>query len=157
MDNEKALETATALLAPFAQSTARPDPLRLDAMLAVDQLLPAVKALMDNKWGYLVAISGVDLGPATGQLEVLYHFGGADNGITTSLRVRIPRANATVPSVCGPVPSASLYERELSEMLGITVVDTPNPEHLFLPDGWPDGLYPLRKDAPVPTATSLKS
>ena len=32
------------------------------------------------------------------------------------------------------------------EMFGVTVVDTPNPDRLFLPDEWPAGVYPLRKD-----------
>jgi Ni,Fe-hydrogenase III component G len=31
-------------------------------------------------------------------------------------------------------------------MLGLTVTGTPDPSRLFLPDDWPDGVYPLRKD-----------
>jgi NADH-quinone oxidoreductase subunit D len=31
-------------------------------------------------------------------------------------------------------------------MFGVDVVGTPNPDRLFLPDDWPDGVYPLRKD-----------
>ena len=38
------------------------------------------------------------------------------------------------------------FERELSEMFGVTVVGIPNPERLYLPDDWPEGVYPLRKD-----------
>jgi Ni,Fe-hydrogenase III component G len=31
-------------------------------------------------------------------------------------------------------------------MLGITITGTPNPDRLFLPDDWPVGVHPLRKD-----------
>jgi Ni,Fe-hydrogenase III component G len=31
-------------------------------------------------------------------------------------------------------------------MFGNTVAGTPNTARLFLPDEWPDGVYPLRKD-----------
>ena len=51
-----------------------------------------------------------------------------------------------VPSVCAIIPSASFFERELIEMFGITVDGTPNRDRLFLPDDWPQGVYPLRKD-----------
>ena len=45
---------------------------------------------------------------------------------------------------------ATFFERELSEMFGITVVGTPNPDRLFLPDDWPTDAPPLRKDFIVP-------
>jgi Ni,Fe-hydrogenase III component G len=31
-------------------------------------------------------------------------------------------------------------------MFGITVVDLPNPDKLYLPEDWPDHEFPLRKD-----------
>jgi Ni,Fe-hydrogenase III component G len=64
-----------------------------------------------------------------------------------TLRVPTAREAASVPSVCGLIPSASVFERELVEMFGITVVGTPDNSRLFLADDWPDGIYPLRKDA----------
>jgi Ni,Fe-hydrogenase III component G len=51
-----------------------------------------------------------------------------------------------IPTVCNLIPSAIFFERELIEMFGITVEGTPNTDHLFLPDEWPEGVYPLRKD-----------
>jgi Ni,Fe-hydrogenase III component G len=41
---------------------------------------------------------------------------------------------------------ATLYERELIEMFGITIEGTPNTDKLLLPDDWPAGVYPLRKE-----------
>ncbi len=31
-------------------------------------------------------------------------------------------------------------------MFGITVIGLRNPAHLYLPDDWEDGVYPLRKE-----------
>jgi Ni,Fe-hydrogenase III component G len=43
------------------------------------------------------------------------------------------------------VPTATLYERELQEMFGFVIEETPVPDRLVLPDDWPAGVYPLRK------------
>jgi Ni,Fe-hydrogenase III component G len=75
---------------------------------------------------------------------VLYHF--CSGAAIVTLRTHIPREAACVSSICGLVPSAGFFERELSEMLGVTVVDAPAAGRLFLPDDWPEGVYPLRKD-----------
>lgn len=157
MNTETALQTAGTLLAPYAQSTAQPEPGRIDLVIAAEHLVPAAQALIDRRWGYLSALTAIDRGPQEATLEALYFFCGTDNAAVVTLRVPIPRHDARIPSVCGPIPSASLYEREMAEMFGITVVGTPNPARLFLPDDWPADVAPLRKDAVVATATTLQS
>jgi NADH:ubiquinone oxidoreductase subunit C len=116
----------------------------LDVTITPDELLTVIQTLLDNDWGYLATITGVDLGVEAGQIEVLYHF--CHGAAVVTLSVKVPRDNAVVPSICGIIPSASFFERELIEMLGITITNTPNTDHLFLPDNWPDNVYPLRKD-----------
>lgn len=147
---EPALQHALALLGALAApdvpgATEQPPAQhRHDIAIAPEDLPAAIQALIDARWGYLAAITGIDLGPEAGQIEAIYHLcAGAD---VLWLRVRLPRDDARVPSVCGVIPSASFYERELSEMLGVTVVGTPDPRPLFLPEEWPQGVYPLRKD-----------
>jgi Ni,Fe-hydrogenase III component G len=77
-------------------------------------------------------------------MEVLYQF--CEGAAVLTLRVMIDRESAVIPTVCCLIPSASFFERELGEMFGITIEGTPNTERLFLPDEWPVGVYPLRKD-----------
>jgi len=144
MDTEKILNTAKELLTEWAADTEQPDPNRLDVIIEPANLPAAAKALHAARWGYLVTITGLDKGDDEDGLEALYHF--CSNNAVTTLRVQIPKNDPSVPTICGIIPSASLVERELSEMFGITVVGTPDPSHLFLPDGWPDDQYPLRKD-----------
>jgi Ni,Fe-hydrogenase III component G len=139
-----AVETAQTLLAQWATETATPDPKRLDVSITADNLIAAVTALREARWGYLAAITGLDKGKDKGQIEVLYQFCSGPTVLT--LRVLVPRDAAVVPSVCGVIPSASFLERELMEMLGVQAEGTPNTSRLYLPDEWPAGVYPLRKD-----------
>jgi Ni,Fe-hydrogenase III component G len=138
------LATAEQLLSSWIQSQETPGPNRLDVVVAVYDLLPAVQVLQQSGWGYLAAITGLDLGPEAGQIEVLYHF--CSGAAVVTLRVPIERDAAVVPSLCGAIPSAGVFERELMEMFGVTVDGAPNTDRLFLPDEWPEGVYPLRKD-----------
>lgn len=144
MDTELSIQKAEGLVQGWAQRAERPAPERLEVWLATEDLLAAVRAVVDDEWGYLAAITGLDLGVEEGQIEVLYHF--CRGAAVLGLRVLTPREAAMVPSVCPVIPSAGFYERELSEMLGVTVAGTPDPARLFLPDEWPAGVYPLRKD-----------
>jgi Ni,Fe-hydrogenase III component G len=147
MDDETTLQTARQLLAQWTQATTTPEPHRLDVIVSTADLVAAVTALRQARWGYLSAITGLDLGVEANTMEVLYHF-CAGKAIVT-LRVRVSRMNPGVPSICAIIPSATLFERELGEMFGITVVNTPNSDRLYLPDDWPQGAYPMRKDFEV--------
>ncbi len=144
MMTDAALQQATTLLAPWAKETTTPSLDRVDVQIDSGSLLDAVRALTESHWGYLSAITGLDLGVEKGEFEVLYHF--CASAAILTLRVHISRTEAAIPSVCEVLAYASFFERELSEMLGITVVNTPDPSRLFLPDDWPEGVYPLRKD-----------
>lgn len=148
---EARLHAAQQLLSAWAGEWQTPEPNRLDVPVSADNLLLAVAALDSSNWGYLAAITGLDLGVDAGQMEVLYHF--CSGAAVVTLRVAAPREAASVPSVCGVIPSASVFERELVEMFGLTVVDTPDATHLFLPDDWPENVYPLRKDAVLETSS----
>ncbi len=138
-----ALHTAMKLLEPRALKITEPAAHRMDVYLDAGRLLPAVKSLREARWGFLTAITGLDDVKAN-EIEVLYHF--CNGSAIVNLRVRIPREGASLPSICGLAPGATFFERELSEMFGVTVMGTPNPDRLFLPDDWPQDVYPLRKD-----------
>lgn len=143
-DTTALLQIAESILAPWAKEMTRPDVTRLDVIIEPQDIAPAATALHEANWGFLTAITGLDLGVEAGKLEVLYHF--CEGAALVNLRVTLPRDNPVIDSVCGAIPAASFFERELSEMFGVTVAGTPNSDKLFLPEDWPDGVYPLRKD-----------
>ncbi len=146
------VQELTSLLAPWARNVTQSEGDLAWVTVAPEDLVAAVKTLVGTRKVYLSAITGRDLGPQAGQVEVLYHFPCCATAGVITLRVHTPHASGAVPSVCGVIPSVSLYERELREMLGIEVTGTPDTSRLFLPDEWPADVYPLRKDAVLPTA-----
>lgn len=148
---EEKLQAARDILASWAGEIQTPEPNRLDVPVTAENLIAAVTALDAARWGYLSAITGLDLGVEAGQIEVLYHF--CEGAAVVTLRVATLRAESSVPSVCPVIPSGSIFERELVEMMGIDVVGTPDRGRLFLAEDWPDGVYPLRKDAVLELGT----
>lgn len=145
MTTETLLQEAGRILTPFAQSSDTPESNRLDVVVGVDDLPRATAAMQAAGWGYLSTITGLDAGPDMGFMEAIYHF--CNCAAVASLRVRLPRnGQPEIATIADHIPVASFYERELSEMLGVHVVGTPDPSHLFLPDDWPDGVFPNRKD-----------
>lgn len=147
---ESLLAQAVQLVGDKAVSQSAPEPNRIDLIVEPARLLDCVAPLASAHWGYLSAITGLDHGVESGQLEVLYHF--CNRAAVVTLRVPLPRQNPVVPSVCGLIPAATLFEREVMEMFGVVCEGTPDSRRLFLPDDWPDGTYPLRKDFIVPAS-----
>jgi len=147
MDTETLLKQAEGLLQPFVGAIIRKEENRLDSLVEVQNLKAAVKAMMDARWGYLMAITGLDHPAAEGQtegvLEAVYLF--ANEAAIAGLRVAVPYSHAVIPSICDIYPSATLYERELIELFGLDIEGTPVRDHLVLSDDWPDGVYPMRK------------
>lgn len=152
MTTESLLEEAVQLIGDKAAAQSVPEPGRIDLAVEPVRLLECVGALTKAQWGYLSSITGLDLGPQDGHIEALYHF--CRMAAVLTLRVSMPRENAVVPSVCGVIPAATLFERELMEMFGVVCEGTPDSRRLFLSDDWPAGVYPLRKDFIVPGPAS---
>jgi ech hydrogenase subunit E len=122
MGTQETLNLATEIAQSWGWVTEikRPEPNRLDARLrSPDDLLPIAAALRVKRLGYLAAITGLDLGIEASKLEVLYHF--CVGAAVITLRVHLPREKASVPTLSEIIPSAGPYERELSEVYGITV------------------------------------
>jgi len=144
--NEK-LEQVAGLLANWTIANRDLAPNRLDIKVLVEDLQLAVAVLRQSNWGHLSAITGLDQGREAGKIEALYQFCfGAD---VLTLRVALDRTAPALPSICGIVPAADVLEWELSEMFGITIGGSPNRKHLYLPNDWPEEVYPMRKDAAV--------
>ena len=51
-----------------------------------------------------------------------------------------------VESLAGIIKGTEWIEREINELLGVTFKNHPNMIHLILPEDWPKGNYPLRRD-----------
>jgi len=70
-----------------------------------------------------------------------------DDKCFITVRTEINPDTLEFPSVTPRVPACVWGERELRDMFGLRPVGLPDERRLVLPDDWPDGLYPLRKDS----------
>ena len=94
---------------------------------------------------YIISI-GADDRPYSGDFMVFHDFAFDKDKIILSIITQIPADNPKVDSISDIIPGANWAEREIRDMFGIEPVGHPYPKRLVLPDGWPDGLHPLRKD-----------
>lgn len=146
MDTQTALTQAQELVQPWTISTAQPEAHRLDVKVSRENFKAAITAVKQAKWGYLAAITGLDVAATDeveGQVEGLYHF--CEGAAVLTIRVAVPYSDPYLPTICDLIPAATLYEREFIEMFGVILEGTPSTDRLLLADDWPVGIYPLRK------------
>lgn len=110
-----------------------------------------------QKHPHLAIISSSDLGA---QVELIYHFtiyyGHHLEELSLGLRVKLPKSDLRIPTITDLIPGALFTERETQEMMGVEVVGIPDKRRLFLPEDFPEGVYPWRKDEKSPPADMLR-
>lgn len=115
---------------------------RIFLTVDVANLIPACKVAKD-KMGYthVTTITARDTGSA---IDVLYHL--TQKGLILTIKVSTDRDKPSVTSITPLFPGAVMYERECHDILNVDVVGHPDMRRLVLPDDWPEGVFPLRKD-----------
>ncbi len=104
-----------------------------------------------QEYPHFSVISSADLGD---YIELLYHF-TVDYGIPNeekiiSLRVKLPKNSLRIETITDKIPGALISEREIHEMVGVEFIGLKDTRHFFLPENWPEGKYPWRRDATFP-------
>lgn len=116
---------------------------RIFVDVSAADLAAALDALVHElEFSMLLTITGLDLGE---RLGVIYHM-ARPSGVVLNLSTSVPKAEPVLQTVTAMFPAAELYERELADLLGMQVQGLPQGPRYPLPDDWPDGQYPLRKD-----------
>jgi Ni,Fe-hydrogenase III large subunit/Ni,Fe-hydrogenase III component G len=114
-----------------------------------DDLPAAAAALIGAHAMALATVVATDeLATGDGDLKVRYVFeptapAAPDRFVT--LLVSVDAARPEVPSLTTTVPAANWHEREMRDLFGIVPVGHPDPRPLVVHDGWPQGVFPLRK------------
>lgn len=96
---------------------------------------------------YTISV-GIDSRPLNGHFEVLHFFAFDKEGLRVGLRFLVPPDDPKIDSITPIIPGANWAEREVRDFIGVEPVGHPDPRRLVLPDDWPEGIYPLRKDVP---------
>jgi len=85
-----------------------------------------------------------------GDFGVAYDLYSHSHNHKFTLRVRVPRDNAVVPTVTGAWLTASWHEREAWDLLGIRFDGHPDLRRILLEEHWVG--HPLRKDYVMPAS-----
>ena len=93
-----------------------------------------------------VATIGADDRPFSGNFLVAHNFAFDRDHVLCSVLSELPADDAKIDSISDRVPAASWAEREMRDLVGIEPVGHRYLKRLVLPDGWPEGVHPLRKD-----------
>ena len=106
-------------------------------------------AFLNDELGFnfLCTISGVDTGE---DFQLIYHL-SHDCGTVLNVRVSAPHSDPVFDTVTDIYKGGMLYELEARNLLGLKIKGIPKDISYPLPDNWPKGVYPLRKDWTVPT------
>lgn len=105
----------------------------------------AAKIIFKDMGARYIIVSGVD---NFDNFELLYHFSfDKEGGVVVSLRTFLEREKPEIETLTDLIPGIAWIEREIWELLGINFAGHPNLKHLILRDDWPEGYYPLRKEA----------
>ena len=110
-----------------------------------EQVYDVCRYLFEDLQARFVIATAID---ADNCFEVLYHFAYDSLGVMINVKAFIrDRENPQVESITPFLPGAEWIEREMHDLVGIHFNNHPRLERLILADDWPEGEYPLRKEA----------
>ncbi|MEZ0394763.1 MAG: NADH-quinone oxidoreductase subunit C [Desulfurococcaceae archaeon] len=89
----------------------------------------------------------IDERPLNGHFSLIHILTNDRRGTYVAIKAYLDGDRPVAPSVVGDVPAADWCEMEARDLVGIEFEGRQS-YRLVLPPGWPEGVYPLRKDVP---------
>jgi Ni,Fe-hydrogenase III large subunit/Ni,Fe-hydrogenase III component G len=129
---------------------AGPRPSDLTVRLGRADDLPAAAAVLTGPHAMTLAtlVATDETMSPDGDFKVRYIFEPTLPGVPdrfVTLLISVDPARPEVPSLTAAIPAANWHEREMRDLFGIIPIGHPDPRPLVVHDGWPLGVYPLRK------------
>jgi NADH-quinone oxidoreductase subunit C len=98
-------------------------------------------------YGALMSVHGVDYYPEEPRLGVHYELLDMQRVDRLTVKLRVPLAEPTVPSVTPDWPTADHQEREVYDMFGVQFEGHPDLRRILMPEDY-EG-HPQRRDFPI--------
>ncbi|MEM3591753.1 MAG: NADH-quinone oxidoreductase subunit C [Candidatus Bathyarchaeia archaeon] len=98
----------------------------------------------------LSAIIGLDLSDKVGLIYSI-----RIDGNLLQIETSVSKSDPKIESIIDLIPGADFHEREVFDLLGVVFLGHSALERLILPEGWPEKLFPLRKDADLTAAKDM--
>ncbi len=96
---------------------------------------------------FLVTV-GIDQRPQNRGYGIVHLFSFDRRHLFVALSCDVAEGVERIESITPLIPGASWAEREFQDLIGVKADGLPDPRRLVLPDDWPEGMHPLRKDFP---------
>jgi Ni,Fe-hydrogenase III large subunit/Ni,Fe-hydrogenase III component G len=125
-----------------------PQPDTLLVTIEPGTVLAATRALLDDLGARFLVSVGTDRRPISGDFAVTHLFSLDQSHLYVVLECPVASENPEIDSITPLIPGAAWSEREIRDVVGVSTRGHPDPRRLLLPDDWPDGVYPLRRDFP---------
>ncbi|MDR0993275.1 MAG: NADH-quinone oxidoreductase subunit C [Verrucomicrobiota bacterium] len=112
-----------------------------------DALHAVVKRLFGIQFPHFVVIAAEDRGETIELPYIfrLYH-GAWHEEILVVITAVVPKSDPVVDTLSDLIAGIVLSEREKQEMIGVVVRNIPDGRRMFLPEDFPQGVYPWRRD-----------
>ncbi|HOD52178.1 MAG TPA: NADH-quinone oxidoreductase subunit C [Candidatus Hydrogenedentes bacterium] len=143
MTREQALQEIRARFDGVILSMFDKSPSRVYIEIKPEALVPAANYIFWELGARFNIATGVD---TRTHIEILYHFIIEEINLLVSLRVKLDRDRPVIDSLTPSFEAANWVEREIHELLGVEFKNHPDMRRLLLPENWPEGVYPLRRD-----------
>ena len=94
---------------------------------------------------YLVTV-GIDERPLGAGYGIVHLFSLDQQHLFIAIDCPVSADDPRIDSITPLIPGAAWAEQEFHDMIGVEPMGHPDPRRLVLPDDWPEGVHPLRRD-----------
>jgi NADH-quinone oxidoreductase subunit C len=114
-----------------------------------DKIIDIIRYLYDHpqmKFQYLTTLCGIHY-PELQQIAVMYQLHNLYNNVRLRLKIYLPEANPTAPTLTSVFQAANWMERETYDFYGINFEGHPNLKRILNVDDMI--IFPMRKEYPL--------
>jgi len=151
-EHEQALAQVEQLTAAWSDgallSITRPYSDTLHLVVKKESMRSLADGLFNQLHARFLISVGTDRRPLTSDFAILHVFSLDNENLYVLLESPIPPDDLRIDAITPVVPGADWAEREFQDAIGVRAEGHPDPRRLLLPDDWPEGLHPLRRDFP---------